>query len=144
VIPPQTGVMPSLLAVQTHPKYWHDPLLWQPSRWISVSPPPQSNEPELDLASRLRLEVVVTPAQSTFFPWSDGPQNCPGAKFAQVEFVAVLACLFRDHRVGIVPAPNESFANARKRVLAMTEDCDLELLLRMRNADKVRLAWKRV
>jgi len=109
-----------------------------------VSPPPQSNEPELDLASRLRLEVVVTPAQSTFFPCSDGPQNCPGAKFAQVEFVAVLACLFRDHRVGIVPAPNESFANARKRVLAMTEDCDLELLLRMRNADKVRLAWKRV
>lgn len=144
VIPPHTGVMPSLLAVQTHPKYWPDPLLWQPTRWISSSPAPESRGSNLEIATRLRQEVLFTPAQSTYFPWSDGPQNCPGAKFAQVEFVAVLACLLRDHRVGIVHEPNESFEKARKRALATTEDCDMELLLRMRNADKVRLAWKRV
>ena len=144
MIPPQTGVMPSLLAVQTHPKYWQDPLLWQPSRWISSSLVPGSDGPELDLAIRLRQEVVITAVQSTYFPWSDGPQNCPGAKFAQVEFVAVLACLLRNHRVRVVREPNESFEKARKRALATTEDCDMELLLRMRNADKVRLAWKRV
>jgi cytochrome P450 len=136
--------MPSLLAVQTHPKYWQDPLLWRPSRWICLSTVPRSSGSELDLATRLRQEALFTPMQSTYFPWSDGPQNCPGAKFAQVEFVAVLACLLRDHRVGVVHELNESFEKARKRALATTEDCDMELLLRMRNADKVRLAWKRV
>ena len=144
VIPPHTGVMPSLLAVQTHPKYWQDPLLWQPSRWISSSLATRSDTPELDLTTRLRQEVVITPAQSTYFPWSDGPQNCPGAKFAQVEFVAVLACLLRDNRDGAVREPNENFDKARKRALATTEDCDMELLLRMRDADKIRLAWERV
>lgn len=144
VIPPHTGVMPSLLAVQTHPKYWRDPLVWQPSRWISTPSALGPPGPERDLATRLRQETVKTPEQSTYFPWSDGPQNCPGAKFAQAEFVAVLACLIRDHRVGVVHEPNESFEEARQRALAAAEDCDMELLLRMRNADKVRLAWKRV
>lgn len=55
----------------------------------------------------------------------------------------MLACLLRDHRVGIVPELNESFEAAKQRVMAATEDCDLMLLLRMRNADKVRLMWKR-
>lgn len=136
--------MSSLLAVQTHPKYWHDPLDWKPCRWISSGPALASGGPALCLAARLRNEKLVTPAQSTYFPWSDGPQNCPGAKFAQVEFVAVLACLLRDHRIGVVQEKNESYEEARKRALDTTEDCDMELLLRMRNADKVRLAWKRL
>lgn len=136
--------MPSLLTVQTHPKYWPDPLLWKPSRWISSFPASWSTGSEPDLATRLHLEALVSPVQSTYFPWSDGPQNCPGAKFAQVEFVAILAYLLRDHRVGIICKPSESVVEARKRALATTEDCDLELLLRMRNADSVRLAWKRV
>ena len=43
----------------------------------------------------------------------------------------------------IVHEPDESFEKARNRALATTEDCDIELLLRMRNADNVRLACKR-
>lgn len=78
IIPPQTGIMPSLLAVQTHPKYWPDSLVWQPSRWIS-SP---ASQPELDITTQLLAEALITPMQSKYFPWSDGPQNCPGAKFA--------------------------------------------------------------
>lgn len=139
VIPPNTGVMPSLLAVQTHPKYWKDPLVWKPSRWISSSAAPTS-----DLATRLQREVVFTPAKCTYFPWSDGPQNCPGAKFSQVEFVAVIACLLRDHRVSAVQNPCESFEQARKRILATADDVDMEMLLRMKDADRVRLICKRV
>jgi hypothetical protein len=61
----------------------------------------------------------------------------------KVEFVAVLACFLRDHRVRVIHEPNENFEKARKRALAATEDCDMELLLRMRNEDKVRLACQR-
>jgi cytochrome P450 len=130
--------MTSLLAVQAHPIYWDDPLTWRPSRWIS-SPISEFNRPQINVATLLRQEEIITPAQGTYFPWSDGPQNCPGAKFAQVEFVAVLACLLRNHRLRILLETAESFEDGRKRVLAVTEDCDRQLLLRMRNAEKVRL-----
>jgi cytochrome P450 len=139
VIPPNTGVMPSLLAVQTHPKYWKDPLAWRPSRWISSSEAPAS-----DLVTRLQEEVVFTPAKCAYFPWSDGPQNCPGAKFSQVEFIAVIAYFLRDHRVSAIQNQGESFEQARKRVLAAINDVDMEMLLRMKDADKVRLICKRV
>ncbi|KAL8729199.1 MAG: hypothetical protein Q9181_005084 [Wetmoreana brouardii] len=35
-------------------------------------------------ADGLRQESLINPAQGTYFPWSDGPQNCPGVRFAQV------------------------------------------------------------
>ncbi|KAI9672707.1 MAG: hypothetical protein M1831_000142 [Alyxoria varia] len=143
-IPPNTGVMPSLLAIQTHPTYWQDPLLWKPSRWISSTSATASDNPQIDSNGQARQETLLVPAQSTFFPWSDGPQNCPGTKFAQVEFVAVLACLLQNHRVHVTREPGEDFQQAKKRVLATTEDCDLQLLLRMRNADSVHLEWDRV
>ena len=139
VIPPNTGVMPSLLSVQTHPRYWKDPLVWKPSRWISSPAAPTS-----EITARFQREVVHTPAKCTYFPWSDGPQNCPGAKFSQVEFVAVLACLLRDHRVNAIQNPGKSLEQTRKRILATAEDVDMEMLLRMKDADRVPLVCKRV
>ena len=136
--------MPSLLAIQTHPSNWEDPLVWKPSRWISSTSSAASDNPQSGPTGQVGQETLVTPAQSTFFPWSDGPQNCPGAKFAQVEFVAVLACLLQNHRVGVAREPGEDAEKAKKRALAATEDCDLQLLLRMRDADSVRLEWERV
>lgn len=138
IIPPRVGVTSSILGIQMHPKYWENPLHWDPSRWITSSPDPNVQ------AGQLNAEKIITPARSTFFPWSDGPQNCPGQKFSQVEFVAVLAILLRNHRVSIIQNDGESFERARERALAVTQDCDMELLLRMRNADKVRLAWRKV
>ena len=140
VIPPCTGVMPSILAIQMHPKYWEDPDRWNPKRWISTT----CSTPPADLASQLRAETFVKPLQSTFFPWSDGPQNCPGEKFSQVEFVAVLAVLFHNHRVSVVQVGNETAHEATERALAVTQDCNMELLLRMQDADQVRLRWKKV
>lgn len=87
---------------------------------------------------------MLTPAPNTYFPWSDAPQNCPGATFAQVEFVAVLACVLRKHRLGVVRELDEGFERAKQRALDMTQDCDIELLLRMWDADSVRLYCKGV
>ena len=56
----------------------------------------------------------------------------------------MLACLFRDHCVRVVLRDGEDFHKAQQRVLAVTEDCEQGLLLRMRDADSVRLAWERV
>ncbi|PLB54882.1 cytochrome P450 [Aspergillus steynii IBT 23096] len=136
VIPPNTGVMPGVLALHTHPAYWEDPLAWKPRRWIST------NNDESDALSP-GDEVLLTPPKCTYIPWSDGPQNCPGTRFSQVEFVAVMASLLRHHRIEIVGAAGESLEDARRRVLDTVNDVDQEMLLRMKDADRVRLVCRR-
>ncbi|KAJ8130037.1 hypothetical protein O1611_g3593 [Lasiodiplodia mahajangana] len=135
-IPPGVGTILYVRAIQSHPDHWPDPHTWKPSRWISqgtsVSP-----------GAELRLnEQLLVPKENTFFPWSDGPQNCPGKKFAEVEAVAVLACLFKQNRLFVKKEAHESNEAAQKRALACTHDVDMELLLRMTNADQVTLIYK--
>lgn len=137
-----TMVVPSLLSVHTHPKYWTPlPLVWRPSRWISSSGKTRSN---CNLAAQLQHEELFVPAKGTYFPWSDGAQNCPGKKYSQVEFVAVIASLLREHRTRLVRPEGEDVAAARKRILEICEDSEQILLLQMRNAGSVRLTWTRV
>lgn len=136
-----TMVVPSLLSMHTHPKYWSpDPLVWRPSRWISSS----GNLSDSSHESQLEREELFVPPRGTYFPWSDGLQNCPGKKFAQVEFVAVIACLLQAHRTRLHCTEVEDIGAARKRILAICEDSEHGLLLRMRNADSVRLTWTRL
>lgn len=87
---------------------------------------------------------MYVPPDGMYYPWSDGPQNCLGARFSQVEFVAVLARIFGDHRVEVVPnGDEESEEQILKRVTEVLEDCDFQMLLRMRNPDRVRLRCRR-
>ncbi|KAH3969293.1 hypothetical protein HBI81_072260 [Parastagonospora nodorum] len=124
VVPANTNTYPNVVAIQTHPQYWPDPLEWKPDRWVTT----ESGE-----------EVLITPPRDTFLPWSDGPQNCPGIKFAQVEFVAVLALIMCRHRLRIQRELGETEEQARTRVHKVLNDCDSQLLLRIRDATQVRL-----
>ncbi|RYP44229.1 hypothetical protein DL768_009293 [Monosporascus sp. mg162] len=133
-IPPGISTIPYVLAIQTHPKYWPDPYSWLPSRWILHAAPTSS--PSID---QVLGEELLLPERGTYFPWSDGPQNCPGKKFAEVEAVAVLACLFKTHRLHVKAEVGESQEAARRRALDCTNDVNMEMLLRMTNADRVRL-----
>ncbi|KAK3689095.1 putative cytochrome P450 [Podospora appendiculata] len=125
VIPPGSEIYPLILCVQTDPKYWPDePFAWKPSRWITVTS---------------EGDGLFVPEQGSYLPWADGPQGCPGKKFSQVEAVAVLAGLFRRHRVRPVPGPGETEEQARKRAQDCADDVNYDLLLRMNHADGVRL-----
>ena len=135
VIPARTFVLPSLMAVHAHPRYWGaDSLLWRPARW-NISDPLGTGG--------LDAENVFTPAPGTYFPWSDGQRNCPGKKFAQVEFVAVIAKLFRDHRVQPEQMVGESEEQARTRVLEVVKDSTVKMLLQMKDPTRVALRWIR-
>ncbi|PWY64733.1 putative cytochrome P450 monooxygenase [Aspergillus sclerotioniger CBS 115572] len=130
IIPPNIFVHPGLLSMHLHPQHWESPPIWKPSRWVTS-------------ATTLEDEQVITPQRCTYFPWSDGPQNCPGNKFSQVEFVAVVATILREHRIHAVPEPGETFEDTRVRVLSTTRDVDMHLLLKMKDADRVRLVCER-
>lgn len=137
-IPQGTNTTLFLLAVQTHPKYWEDPHTWKPSRWIvsGAGPVPQDD----NTGGSPFGETLFVPRKGTYFPWSDGPQNCPGKKFSEVEAVAVLACLFREHRLRVFKSDaGESDEVACRRAMACTQSVDMHLLLRMADKDEARL-----
>ena len=142
--------------INTHisANYWADPFSWKPARWVTTSSTSESDAallldteriftPKLGSATPTD-ERVVTPGRCTYFPWAEGGHNCPGNKFSQVEFVAVMAKLLLHHRVRAVFEPGETRGQTRHRILATTQDVDLQLLLRMKDADQVRLSCVRV
>ncbi|KAK6082597.1 cytochrome P450 [Seiridium cupressi] len=89
-LPPKTIILPSYCSMHTDPKYWgSDSLEWRPSRWIRPSPNVGNmpGEEEIDMNQR-----------GVFLGWSEGTRDCPGKKFSQVEFVALMVGLFRQWR----------------------------------------------
>jgi cytochrome P450 len=141
ILPPKTFITPGPLAIQTLPEYWDEPLEWRPQRWIIRASVSGHGSPTSS-GTQFEDEELFTPRQGTYLPWSDGPQNCPGLKFSQVEFVAVLATLFQQHRVSVVLNPGEAEEQGRRRAMATSQDCDMLLLLRLRNPDSVSLRCK--
>lgn len=131
LLPADMLVVPNIQASHTHPRTWgNDSLTWRPQRWIEGS-------------GEIHAETIMQPPKGTYFPWSDGARNCPGKRFAQVEFVAVMAALFRDHYAEPVPRPTEDLSEAQARVLSVVKDSSAELLLQMRNPESVAVKWRK-
>jgi cytochrome P450 len=139
ILPPKTMVVPSYSSLQTDPKYWGDDSLeWRPSRFI------KSSDSVATKGNPLDDEKFITPARGTYLPWSGGPRDCVGRKFSQVEFVAVMASVFRDWRVDPVLADGETPEASRKRVLDQIEmDSAPVLLLQMLHPERSPLTWSR-
>ncbi|KAK3316891.1 putative cytochrome P450 [Apodospora peruviana] len=131
-VPAGVYTMAACMAIQQHPQFWGDDAeTWRPERWI--------------VRNEMGEEELYVPREGTFFPWSDGPQNCPGKKFAEVEAVAFLACLFRKHRVEAKKThEGESEEAVRNRVLACVNDVNMDMLVRMNDPDRVRVVCKEV
>lgn len=78
----------------------------------------------------------IVPEKKSFIAWSDGVRNCPGKSFAQVESVATTATLFRSQRFEVFPISSES---AEKRVHDVVKKNQMELLLEVRNPERVQI-----
>ncbi|KAK8214438.1 cytochrome P450 [Phyllosticta capitalensis] len=121
IVPPHTNVNFNIPALQILPEVWGpDPLMWRPARWLETD------------HGQLR-----TPVDGSFEPWSDGPRSCPGKKFAQVEFVAVIAQIFSRYRIEPVAEGDERAEDARKRVWKAAHKVHAGLTLRIENPEKV-------
>ncbi|EED23502.1 cytochrome P450, putative [Talaromyces stipitatus ATCC 10500] len=137
-IPSGTEVFPMLLGIQTDLRYWNDPYTWRPSRWILLSDTMTPDHYDG------KTEQLFVPPKGTYFPWSEGPQNCIGMKFSQAEVVAFLACLFKEHRVRPSLRKGETEVDARKRAQKCADDVNYDMLLKMSQPSRVKLVCERV
>ncbi|EXJ66173.1 uncharacterized protein A1O5_10789 [Cladophialophora psammophila CBS 110553] len=88
MVPVETYVSVNLYAIHTDPRWWgNDSLKWKPQRWVVVDP------------ATGKESIAHPPPGAAFLPWSVGPRVCPGKKFSQVEFVAVISTLLREYRL---------------------------------------------
>lgn len=140
ILPPNTMINLAHSSLQTDPRWWgEDSLTWRPSRFIKTAGIEGTNE-----KGGIEKEEFITPRRGTFVGWSEGARDCPGRKFSQVEFVATIASLFRDHRVDPVKLEGESIEAARERVLDLIKtDTAFRLLLQMLHPEKAPLTWSR-
>lgn len=135
-IPPGVYTSPHMIAIHSHPGYWNDAEEWKPSRWIESN----SNHSKQGISN----EELVEPARNTYFPWSDGPQSCPGKKFIQVEAAAVLALLFKDHRISVMKETGETDQAMEKRVLDCMNYVNMDVILKMQNPDRIKLVCRKL
>ena len=117
-IPPFSHVIPNINAVHTYLRYWaSDPLTWDPKRWILSSTSVSADSVPTNSTVAFNRETLRTSPKGAYVPWSDGARGCPGKKFGQVEFVAAMCALFREHRVAPVLEEDETVGMARERTL---------------------------
>lgn len=132
LLPPRTYTILNVAAIQTNPAYWGpDALAFRPDRFIIASTSPKPG-----------TEEVLQPPAGTFIPWASGPRVCPGKKFAQVEFVAVVAKLFLKHRVRPKLEGGETMEMAVRRLRECVMDSSLNITLSMNHPERVRLVWE--
>ncbi|KAJ4356728.1 uncharacterized protein N0V89_004764 [Didymosphaeria variabile] len=63
-------------------------------------------------------EALVIPEGPVYSPWLLGTRNCPGKKFSQVEFVALIAQILSEWRIEVATA-GQSTQAAREKLLYM-------------------------
>jgi cytochrome P450 len=132
IIPPHTAVFVNNAALQFDEKYWgSDALLWRPDRWIQREA--GSSDPE----------SFVQPPENTYVPWGAGPRVCPGKKFSQVEFVAAIASLIRDHRVMPWVQAGETEQQARDRLMEVIGDSDMTLAMQVNHPERLKVRWEK-
>ena len=119
-----------MVSVHHSQEFWGpDPWVFRPERWIVKNEAPGAEE-------------LLQPPYGSYVPWSTGSRVCPGKKFSQVEFVAVIASLFQRHRVQPVVQPGKTSEEASKELSEAIEDSECVLTLKMRHPEKARLRWE--
>ncbi|KAF2831742.1 cytochrome P450 [Ophiobolus disseminans] len=105
-LPPNTQIMLNPWSTHASASHFSSPSTWDPRRWLDASG-----------------NLVHS---AGFFAWGSGPRICPGMKFSQVQFCAVLAGVLA--RVQLVVGPQE-----KEGILGVLMDSGAEpLVLKVR------------
>jgi cytochrome P450 len=127
IIPPRVHVFVNSATLHTLTSYWGaDSAEWRPSRWLDEN------------------EEFLQPPPGMFNPWTHGPRVCPGKKFGQVEFVAVIARLLKNGKVRPKLNANEKIEDAIVRINEVILDSALDVTLNMNHPEKAPVVWETV
>lgn len=89
----------------------------------------------------IEMKQVAPDTTGSYLPWAYGQKACRGKRFSQVEIVAVLCRLFRNHTVVVSREAGETQEQANVRAKVAAFSTEKKLLNKMENAASVGLCW---
>jgi cytochrome P450 len=123
-LPAPCTVYVNTVALHVSTSIWGaDALSFNPARWLHPD------------------GTIVTMPRGTYLPWSVGPRVCPGQKMAQVEFVSVVATLFRRCSARPRAGQGESDEQAKGRLLEKLQDSQPVLTLMINDPKGITIEW---
>ncbi|KAJ2974277.1 hypothetical protein NUW58_g1783 [Xylaria curta] len=155
-IPPETLITPSYIYVHNHSRFWGpDAQEWKPQRWVTkfnqrdMSPSQKQEERNKNLGDKVADDymndeiLLPPPSRGNYLGWSEGARDCPGKRFSQVEWVAIIATLFRDWKVEPSRSQDETAMQAQTKVFQLIKENTGYggLLLQLRNPESIPLTW---
>lgn len=99
VVPANTLIMINTSATHRNPKYWpaivpnaadappYPVSSFDPFRWLQKDPKKRMNT------------TLFSPKPGSYIPFAEGPRACMGKRFAQAQFCAVIAKIFKEYTV---------------------------------------------
>lgn len=130
-VQPDTLISAHFYSLHLSPRYWgSDPHTFDPKRFITHSPDSKK-------------EVFAVPPDRMFIGWVFGPRVCPGKKFSQVEFVAIIAFILRRFRLEIVREDNESDKEARRRAISVLDEKYFNISTHLRRPQALKIRFVR-
>ncbi|KAF2021514.1 putative cytochrome P450 [Aaosphaeria arxii CBS 175.79] len=95
------------------------------------------------LKSESGEESLAVPEGRLFAPWIFGQRVCPGKKFSQVEFTAIVAQIFANYRVKVIQNTNESAEEANQRMMGILSDKYFNISTHLKQPEAGALRFER-
>ncbi|KAL8834988.1 MAG: hypothetical protein Q9170_003509 [Blastenia crenularia] len=90
-VPPGHILLATPSTMGRSPKYFPNPLHWDPHRWDKIANPEDQEKEKFDYGYGL----VSTGADSTYLPFGAGRHRCIGEKYAYLQLTIIVAILVR-------------------------------------------------
>ena len=115
-LPAQCRVYLNTHAVHYNERYWPEPLNIRPERWMNEirvkAQDPEPGSRKTDASDKTRQ------VRGTLMTFSGGARACLGRKFAQSEYISMLATLLREYRLVLGEGVDASIAQRETDTLA--------------------------
>jgi len=112
-VPADTLILMNTSATHRNPKHWPSAV---PTAGDGPPYPVSSFDPSRWL-DRDRGASVFSPTPGSYVPFSDGPRACMGKRFAQAQFCAMMATIFKDHSVELAVDESQAAGKAASQSL---------------------------
>ena len=129
-VPPETYVSGHFFHVHLNHKAWGpDASSFNPKRFISS-----------DFTTGEEI-LAGPPKDAGYLPWLTGPRRCPGKKFSQVEFVAVIGSLLSRYEIEPLARAGQSPALAREKLVDVTNEFYFNISAHLRRPREARVRF---
>lgn len=111
IVEPDTLITALFSAMHASPRWGADVHVFNPRRFVATDPNAAAGGQQAE-----GLTMPSDTDNAMFLAWVFGPRVCPGKKFSQVEFVAVVAQILSQYRIEVLIKEGQTAEEAKRQL----------------------------